>query len=476
MSVPIFIRVCLTFLAVIAFASESALQELPPVIAFAPEDYRADNQNWSIAQDEANHIFIANNKGLLEYNSDSWQLYASPNESIIRSVYVHGNIVYSGCFRDFGYWKRDKTGQLNYHSLVENADFDIGANEEFWTILSHDQWLVFQSLDAIYIFNTTEGGIEKIEAENGITKLFKAGGDIYFSVPRKGIYKILNGRSVLVSDHRVFRDHLVLNLYELEGQLLVQTNVAGIYTLGDNPESWGGENAAFIRSLAVYNSFQTRSGNIVLGTISEGVVKVNSQGGIEYHITKKESLSNNTVLSLFEDRAGNIWLGLDNGINCINQNSAIGIFYDKSGELGTVYASAVFQDRLYLGTNQGLFYRNLNSQKNESFQLIPGSVGRVWDLFVYDGRLFCAHNEGSFLVENNRWIQVSDIPGTWCFRPVPGFTDMLIKGNYTGLSILEKTKGRWQLRNTLEGFIISSRFIEFIDPTTLLVDHEYKGV
>jgi len=58
------LHVCLFF----CFIGSSYSQELPPVLSFSPKDYQADNQNWSITQVENKHIYIANNKGLLEYD------------------------------------------------------------------------------------------------------------------------------------------------------------------------------------------------------------------------------------------------------------------------------------------------------------------------------------------------------------------------------------------------------------------------
>ena len=92
-------------------------QFLPPVSHYTPKTYNADNQNWSIDQGENGHIYVANNKGLLTYNGESWRVYDSPNESILRSVFVDDEKIYTGCFRDFGYWQRDNTGKLNYTSL-----------------------------------------------------------------------------------------------------------------------------------------------------------------------------------------------------------------------------------------------------------------------------------------------------------------------------------------------------------------------
>ena len=79
-------------------------QERPTIGVFTPKDYGAESQNWSISQAKNKYIYVANNKGLLEFNGSEWQLYKSPNETIIRSVNVINNIIYTGCNREFGYW------------------------------------------------------------------------------------------------------------------------------------------------------------------------------------------------------------------------------------------------------------------------------------------------------------------------------------------------------------------------------------
>jgi hypothetical protein len=40
--------------------------------------------------------------------TDSWELYPSPNETILRSVKVIGDKVYTGGYMEFGYWTRQK--------------------------------------------------------------------------------------------------------------------------------------------------------------------------------------------------------------------------------------------------------------------------------------------------------------------------------------------------------------------------------
>jgi len=89
-------------------------QELPPIETFTPKMYGAENQNWSIAQYKEQFIYVANNKGLLEFNGAEWKLYPSPNETIMRSVSVIDDFIYTGCNKEFGFWQRNELGNLYY--------------------------------------------------------------------------------------------------------------------------------------------------------------------------------------------------------------------------------------------------------------------------------------------------------------------------------------------------------------------------
>jgi ligand-binding sensor domain-containing protein len=45
------------------------------------------------------------------------------------------------------------------------------------------------------------------------------------------------------------------------------------------------------------------------------------------------------------------------------------------GKLGTVYSSKLYDGRLYIGTNQGLFYKEYKG--NGEFKFIDGTKGQV---------------------------------------------------------------------------------------------------
>ena len=450
-------------------------QELPPIETYSPKQYNGENQNWDISQSNEKYIYVANDKGLLEFNGSMWQLYPSPNKTIMRSVNVVGDRIYTGCYMEFGYWKNNSFGQLDYTSLSKNLDISLIEDEQFWSIIALDSWVLFQSLNRIYIYNIIDSSFKTIESKTRLIDIFKVNKTIYFQKLNDGIYKIENGKELKVSDHEILKNNIVVNIFNFENKILLETQEKGFYQLENNRLSkWNIPANDVLDDVSVYSSIQLKDGSYVLGTISHGIIELTADGEIKYKINQINGLSNNTILSLFEDSDNNIWLGSDNGINCVNIKSPFNIFNDEKGNIGTVYTSIVFRENLYLGTNQGLFFKKLNS--NEDFKFIEGTRGQVWSLVVLDNTLFCGHNIGTLIIEENKVTIVEMTDGTWNINPIEGHKNLLIQGKYNGLNVLEKINNTWEFRNKVEGFKNASRFVEWHNEREFFVNHEYKGI
>ena len=143
-------------------------QELPPLQNYTPELYNAGSQNWNISQNESGIIYVANNEGLLSFDGNHWRLYPSPNKSILRSVYVHNNIIYSGAYMDFGYWKPTADGNLEYFSIVQNLEFNMLEEEQIWKINHYKQFIIFQSLNRLIIYNQITNSLNTLKPQNDL--------------------------------------------------------------------------------------------------------------------------------------------------------------------------------------------------------------------------------------------------------------------------------------------------------------------
>lgn len=469
------IKANLYLLCILVFISKTLGQEQPPIKVFAPKDYGAETQNWSVSQSKDRTIYVANNKGLLEYNGAHWKLYLSPNETIIRSVNVIDDFIYTGSNSEFGYWKRDEFGLLYYTSLSKSLGIQFLSEENFWNIIAIDDYILFQSLKRIYIYNKVTNNYSIIGSDSIIYKIFKVDQIIYFQRTKEGIYKIENGVAKLVSNDPVIINNRLVNLYEKNGGLLIETENNGFYILKDNDlMKWDIPANQLLSKVSVFRSIQLKDGSFILGTRSDGILHLTPEGEINFNIDVIHGLSNNTVHWVFEDEDNNIWLALQNGINCINIKSPFSIYTDEEGKIGTVYTSAVFNNNIYLGTNQGLFYRSLNS--TNQFKLVSGIQEVVWTLVEINNTLFCGHDTGTSVVNGASSQKIAGLQYcTWDIKPVPDKPNLLIQGSCNGLYVLVKLKDKWVLRNKIAGFDLSSRFFEFYDDHIFL-SHEYQGV
>ena len=465
-------RIIFTFLFLL-ISNIIAAQELPPISTYTTKDYKAESQNWGISQSENKFIYVANNKGLLEFDGAIWQLYPTPNETIMRSVKSFDNKIYTGFYMDFGFWKKNDFGTLEYTSIVNDVEVKMLEDEQIWEIFEFNGWMIFKSLERIYLYNLDTKKVKIINLEFRIPKLSKVDNVIYFQENNKGVYKIENGTPKLVSDHKILKENVVVEFFKKDGKLLILTQKLGFFFLeGNKLVNWKGPTANILKNVTVYSAKLLKNNDFALGTISDGYIYLYSNGEVGYQITQSLGLSNNTILSIFEDDESNIWLGLDNGINCVNSASPFKIYNKKSDFIGSVYTSIVYNDYLYLGTNQGLFYRQIDSE--EAFKLVDNTQGQTWSLTIIDDILFCGHTSGTFLVNKNKSNLIFNKQGTWIVKKIND--NMLIQGCYDGLYILEKKNNVWAERNKIEGFNNSSKYLASYDSDKFLVNHEYKGV
>lgn len=376
---------------------------------------------------------------------------------------------------EFGFWEKQADGDLAYQSISNRLQVPLLEDEEIWNILELDKWVLFQSLERIYIYNASDKSVEVVESQSTKAHMFNFEGTLFFHSVDKGLFKIESGKAVLVTNDPLIRRTVVTGIFSMDDRPLLVTEKGNFYFFDNGTlERWRSPFEDYTPSLNIYSSLQLEDGTIVLGTISKGIFQIDKKGTTLLNINQQKGLNNNTVLSLFEDTDHNLWLALDNGISVVNLNSPFNEYIDKNGKLGVVYASILYQDYLYLGTNQGLFSKHI--EDDDDFNIIQGTEGQVWVLKVVGDALFCGHNNGTYLIEGREAKLVSDFPGTWDIKPIPGKENLMLQGNFNGLSVLEETGEGWKLRNTIAGFDISSRFFEFVSEAQVVVNREFKGV
>ena len=444
-------------------------QELPPVINFNQNQYEAGNQNWMISQGENKHIYVANNSGLLQFDGEHWNLYEVPGGTAVRSVLASQEKIYTGSYMDFGFWMANPAGELQYNSLKDSVITGMYDGEQFWDIKKLGEHVIFQSHQRLYSFNIRTGKVHPIVTESNISNLFMVNDKIYYQVAEKGLFVIENGTGTLFISNEKIGDKPIIGLFSFaENKMLAITRDDGAFMVtGNQWEVFPLKN--YPLSVSFFSAHYIEDGNLALGSIGSGLYLLNLNDSSFYHLSQP-TLQNNTVLSVMQDHEGNIWGGLDNGITVINNKSPFRIFVDTFGEIGTVYSSALINGIRYLGTNQGLYYKE--SEGEVAYRLVPGTTGQVWSINYLDGKLFIGHDRGTFLVEGTSARLIWEGLGTWTVKRLgSGF----LQGHYNGLSYFPDEPPGFSPQY-LKDFDLSSRNIIVENDSIIWISHYHKGI
>lgn len=449
--------------------------EGPRIRNITPEEYQARNQNWAFTQDEQGTIYVANSGGILRYDGTRWSQLQLPGGPIVRSVLATGDRLYAGGYGEFGYFTDLTADQPTYVSLSDRLPSPGPLREEIWHIVGlPDGTVVFQSFAVLFVYDG--GGVARVDPP-GIMMfarvreerlLIPVTGQGIFGWQPGGDFRLLPGTGAL-------DEQRVVGIVDGSAEeLLIATQYGGIYAWADGRLTpWTSAVGTEIYRQRINRFTRLRDGTLAVGTILAGLYLLHPDGSRAAHLTRENGLQNNTVLALHEDRAGDLWLGLDRGVDLVLREGALRHFTADQQAIGAVYAAAEYAGRFYLGTNQGVFSRPLD-EPAEVFELLPGTQGQVWELRPTPNGLLCGHNEGTFLIRNGRAELISTYSGGWQTLRVPGDTPRWLQASYTGLVLLTNEADRWTA-HYLPGLVAPLRSIVWTGPRTLLALHNARG-
>lgn len=422
----------------------------PHVINLSTDQYKADNKNWSIGEDEKGVMYFGNDIGLLEFDGIEWRLNRIPNFLTARSIAVLShNTIFTGSYEEFGRWDRDISGKLVYTSLSDQLDKALFKNDDFWKIWIAEDCVYFQSFTSIYRYDYKT--IERIPAEKGFLFLSKIRDEFLVQQMLGPLYRLEGSTLIKIEGSEIFQDTDVRVILPYStNKYLIGTATKGIYLYdGSTFKEWNPLLSEVLNSAELNCGILSSKGTYFFGTILNGIYQVDSDGEILDHISTESTLQNNTILSLYEDKLNNVWAALDKGISYIQYIDNMSCYTDKGGKTGAVYGAALWNNKLFIGTNQGVFYITMDNLDKPgalaNMKLINGTQGQVWALKVIDNKLYCCHNKGLKEIRDNLSVTGLFGVGTGVYNISEARykdKDLLFLSTYQSLKIVDKATDR----------------------------------
>lgn len=427
-----------------------------------------------ISQHDNGWIYVANNKGLLEYDGVGWNRYPTGNAKS-RSVRVSDDgRIYVGGMGEFGYFVPDALGGLTYTRLSDSISLHrhIGI---IWNIHQVGEVVYFQSERTLFRWDGT--AVTFIPAPSEIKHSAVLNGRFYVATA-EGIC-LLNGDSFAVQVNTSSTASCkIVGILPLGNDLLVVTARDGLF-LYDGSSLIPYHSAAdpFIGANQLFCA-AVRDSLLALGSVQDGVLLLDMKQGSTEKISIDRGLQNKTVLAVSFDREGDLWLGLDNGMDCVQLTSPLFSLYGNTSVIGSGYASLPYRGRLYLGTNQGLYHMPLpeTTGQESDMMFVPGTEGQVWSLDSYDGKLFCSTDNGLFVTDGEHMSRLADTRGIWSVVAFGHREDLLLAGSYTGLYVLNNEQGQWKMSHRIPGFTHSCKTLFVEAPGVVWVANKGQGI
>lgn len=403
-------------------------------------------QTWDIGVYDDDLVFFANKDGVYRYDGNMWTVQSFNNGLDARAVYPdrkHGRIYISG-INEFGYISPDERGFMKYTCLSDSIGEDR-LTGNMWGIYNHNGMIFVQADQNILRINGNRHSVISSAVKLDCSSMIN--GVLYLGT-EQGL-KMLVGDAILTAHGTdELRGKRIRGILPYDDRLLIVTVNSGIYIYDGRKLSKFDVAADFTRNNEIFCAAITGKRYLALGSIINGVAVVDLATGRMTTYDQSLGLQDNTVLSLAFDRRGDLWVGLDNGIDRINLTDPVTKLISPGQRIGAGYAAITHKGKIYLGTNRGLYYCDAPTGDNSISRLrsVGNNYGQVWGLTELDGRLFCLHDRGLLEVEGETARHIEGLTGVWLLMPVEGRDDLCYAGTYAGISLLARSdKGDWSL-------------------------------
>lgn len=444
----------------------------------SPSDYGAGHKNWGVAADSAGRVYVANNNGLLEYNGLKWRLYTDAPCAIMRSVVVgKDNRIYTGGFREFGYWERNDKGELHYTSLSDLITAVTFKDEDIWRICIMGDEVYFQSFSRIYRYDGSE--VRVIDPNQFIMFLQKVNDRLY--IEQQGVLMQVKEQGLQPLATLGVSTVKVILPFDNDELLLGAESGAFFRLQLGKKLAWAPALTDVLKGNDLNCGIRLQSGNYLFGTLGNGVFETDASGNLLRHYFTGNGLQSNSVNALAEDSRGNVWVAMDAGVARLEFSPRLNYFIDATNKLGSVYTARIFKDNLYLGTNKGLFYIPVTdlTQPNPfvSLKQVTGSKHQVWSLGVFADELLCGDNQGAFRVEKGeRAHYIYKGSGVLEMQGMRNNSNVLLATYHTPVLLSRNPNGNYYFDSYLSDFagVCSTLDVDNLD--FIWMGHLYSGL
>lgn len=430
---------------------------LPVIRDFRSTDYLGHPQIFDIEQDKEGFIYFANVQGILQYDGIHWRHHQAPLTYTYRLAVADDGRIWASGMDALGYFQHVPGKiELEYHSILSALPDDIRQIGRGGDIVLHDGAVFVSTTRGLIRYRDGQVLSWRIDTPARAGSLTLLDGTLYWHDGKSRLKRVAGDEVVQVAE---------------DPDVLAARNLIGV-SRPNLPPLWiAGEKGVFeldpitgrfirvegpldelVRTTRVNDVLDLHDGTLGIATSVRGVVISSMDGQQIRRIDRESGLADNAVLSLFTDRDGGLWAGLNSGAARIAYRSAVTVFDGSNGPTpGTIDGWFRHRGRVYAGTFDGLYRLEPPDPVQGTparFRHIATDVTNVFAFATIDGRLVFSSADGLHVLHDDDTHELfAEVPGN---APKVMLPSKLVPDRYyiageNGLSVLERTPSGWQV-------------------------------
>lgn len=466
----------------------------PLIRNFDHKETESHPQTWAILQDHRGIMYIGGLQGLLEYDGRTWRKTYITNQSVRSLAMNSAGTIYIGLANDFGMLQYTPQGLVDFISFVPLLPKSEQIVNSIFNIFITSHGVYYITFNKLYGYYQNKVKVWDIDFSiNGAViqdKLYipqKTGGILVFHNGKKHLYpnlrKLFNPESDGALCIFPYSEKKLLFVSEQKGLYLADIDDLFSSREVENPlKPMKSKVKEYLRQNTLYCGLKLQDNRFALGTKQGGIVIFNSRGKITQVINRNRGLHDNYVLTLTQDKCGNLWAGLNLGISHIELSSPLTRFGEKSGITGSLLAVEKFKDKLYIGGFFGIFVLGTHSvqMRGDSYKAtqLAGYNDSAWDFIKYQDRLLVSGSGGVFDITNIEKVTplTQRLPAMKCAQSSK-FPHHIFVGTGTGISVIkDEENGNFSNLGSLKGVNVSVFIIETDPEGNLWFPTRYQGL
>jgi serine phosphatase RsbU (regulator of sigma subunit) len=262
-----------------------------------------------------------------------------------------------------------KNGQVSYKSLLP-AGMTIA---EIWQVHCSGKWVYFFSSETIYCFNGAK--LNTISVPLSFFFGFKAHNQVFAVLKNKGIAMLSEDQLIPVPGCENFPTDNFITILPFADQKLLLVGPGGNFFIHDlspsPPQPFLNDISPLLdQNNIVYCAIRVNLHEYAFGTIKQGILIMDEGGKLVNHYHSKNGLPQDTIWGLYADRENNLWAASEAAVTRIEIAYPIDIF-SKTVDIETANSLIIFDKKLYIGTNSGIFSLPMTANPGHKHRQTP---------------------------------------------------------------------------------------------------------